>query len=758
MISRTLLKDGPEAGADTLFAGRYRIERELGRGGMGVVLKAQDLRLKRPVALKFLGADLLRNPEAKERFIREAQAAAALDHPNICTIYEVDESEGRTFIVMGFLEGRTLKQRIAEGPVPWEEAVEITAQAADALAAAHAQSIIHRDIKPANIMITPAGQVKIMDFGLAKQAGTADLTRTTAILGTIAYMSPEQARGDKVDARTDIWSLGCSLFETLAGVNPFHRDRDSLMLYAIVHEEPPALESLLPGIPAGLRAIVDRCLRKASGERYPDGGQLAKDLKAVEKSEASADTLSGSRSAGPSVAVLPFADMSAEKDQAYLGEGIAEELIHTLSGIKEFRVVARTSAFALHTMNLDVPQIGRRLNVKAVLEGSVRKSGNRLRVTAQLINVEDGFHLWSERFDKDAADVFAIQDEISQAIVDHLKVTLGVGEDSLLKKRSTADPDAYNLYLKGLYFLARAHPESIQKALGFFGDALDRDPNFALAYTGQANAYYYLGNFNFAPQLEVYPKAKVSVRNALGLNPNLAEAHGAAANLAFWFDWDWKAAGESFDRALALKPGDAFFHGYYAFFLLNRRKFDECLKEIKRALSLDPLMPLFYGWSVALHAAAGRPEDALAEFDKAMEIDPNFALPYFHAGLAYARLRKWDKMVEMIEKGTKLAVYPGWGESMLALMHVAKGERAEAERVAREMIELKKTTNVSAASIAWALATIGDLDGAFLWMSRAEEERDSLMPFIHVYTEMNAPEMARDPRYAQLLRRMNLDP
>ena len=757
-MSRTLLKDDLEPAPETLFAGRYKIEKELGRGGMGVVLKAQDMRLKRPVALKFLGPGLLQHPEAKQRFLREAQAAAALDHPNICTIYEVDESENRTFIAMGYVEGKTLKQRIAEGHVPWEEAARIALQAADALAAAHAQGIIHRDIKPANIMITPSGQIKIMDFGLAKLEGTAELTRTTTILGTIAYMSPEQARGDKVDVRTDLWSLGCTLFEVLTGVNPFLKNQEQSTLYAIVHDEPPVLGLLKPEIPAGLRAIVERCLRKAPGDRYPDAGRLAEDLQSFVKSGAVADSTAHPRAGLASLAVLPFADMSAEKDQAYLGEGIAEELIHALSSINQLRVVARTSAFALRGMNLDVPQIGRMLNVRAVLEGSVRKAGSRLRVTAQLINVDDGFHLWSERFDKDAADIFAIQDEISQAIVDHLKITLGVSEDSLLKKKSTTDPEAYNLYLKGLYFLARPHPESLQKALDFFLEALDRDPNFALAHVGQGSVYYYLGNFNFAPQLEVYPKAKVAVRKALELDPNLAEAHASAANLALWFDLDWKAAGESNARALALKPGDAFFHGNYAWYLLNRRRYDECIVEIKKAIGLDPLMPLFYGWSVALYAATQRPKEAIAEFHEAMKIDPNFALPYFHATLAYVQLRNWEMAEEMIGKGLKLAVYPGWAEGVRALVYAIRGERAKAESQVREMIEAKKVVkNVSATGLAWACATIGDLDGAFHWFDRALEERDSIIPYVHVYTEFFAPYLIKEPRYQDLLRRMNLD-
>jgi len=434
----------------------YNILEKIGEGGMGVVYKAEDTKLKRMVALKFLPLELTRDQEAKERFIREAQAAAALDHQNICTIYEVDEYEGQTFIAMAHIEGQSLKEKIAGGPIKIDEAMNIATQVAEGLRVAHERGIIHRDIKPANIMLTEKGQAKIMDFGLAKLELGADLTKTATIMGTVAYMSPEQARGEKVDHRTDIWSLGCVIFEMLSGRPPFKSGYDQAVLYSILHEDPQPIASLRSDIPHGIEKILHKCFQKDPRDRYKDAGSLIEELKTIDLRELAVfPSVSPKKDQPSSVAVLPFVDMSPQKDQEYFCDGIAEELINALTHIKDLRVVARTSAFALKSKNLDVREIGKILNVNTVLEGSIRKAGNRLRITAQLINVEDGFHIWSEKFDREMEDIFAIQDEISLAIVDSLKVKLLAGEKTALQKRHTDDPEAYNLYLKGLYFFPR---------------------------------------------------------------------------------------------------------------------------------------------------------------------------------------------------------------------------------------------------------------------------------------------------------------
>ncbi len=734
-----------------LVAGKYRIIAEIGRGGMGVVYRAEDTRLKRPVALKFLSEDLSARPEARARFLREAQAAAALDNPHVCTVYEAEEHEGRAYIAMALVDGQSLKERIAEGPLTLDDALAFARQIAEGLAEAHGRRVVHRDIKPANIMLAGGRQAKITDFGLARVEGSGETTRTGGIVGTLAYMSPEQAQGLPTDQRTDIWSAGCVIYEMLTGHAPFSPSPGQADVYALLHGDARPITAFRPDAPSQLVAIVDRCLQKDPQRRYPDAASLLTAL----KSAGPAVDAQPVREV-PSVAVLPFVDMSPEKNQEYFGEGIAEELIHALARIQGLRVVARTSAFALKGKGLDVREIGRTLNVGAVLEGSIRAAGNRLRITAQLINVADGFHLWSERFDREAGDIFAIQDDLSLSIVEHLKVTLHVGERDALQKRSTDDHEAYNLYLKGLYFLARPRPDVLQTALRFFQEALALDPGFAKAHAGIAAVFAILGNLNFAPANEAWPKAKAAVEKALALDPHLAEAHAVAAMVAFWYDWDWVAAEASFNRILSLNPGDALTHGNYAWFLLNRRRFDECLHEIKVAISLDPLMPFFYAWSVGLHCATGRLDDALRDFERAIEIDPTFGLPYFHAGLTYLRKGMPQRALEVIERGTKIAGHPGWGDGVIADVRLGQGDRDGARRLLAEMIEQKQHLNVSSMAIAWTAANLGDLDAAFRWIDRAIDERDTLVGFVHIYSEFMAPALTVDPRYQALLARLGL--
>jgi TolB-like protein/predicted Ser/Thr protein kinase len=740
-----------------LVGNRYKLLNIVGQGGMGVVFKAEDTKLRRTVALKFLPEEIGRDPEAKKRFLREAQAAAILDHPNICPVHEIDESEGEMFLTMAFIEGRSLKERIAEGPLPLIEALNAAVQAAEGLKAAHEKGVVHRDIKPANIMLNLEGQVRITDFGLASVEGGADLTQPQTVLGTAAYMSPEQVRGEKTDGRTDIWSFGCTLFEMTTGRRPFVGEHGQAVRNEILNEAAPKPSSFRADIPAGLEEVILRCLRKSAADRYPDFESL---LAALQGESVRAPKAPGERApspgALPSVAVLPFVDMSPAKDQDYFGEGLAEEIIHALARLQGIRVVARTSAFALKSMKLDIREIGKMLDVRAVLEGSVRKAGNRLRVTAQLIDARTGLHLWSERFDREERDVFEIQDEISLAIVEHLKVTLWTGEKKALHKRFTADMEAYNLYLKGLYFTARANPESLQKALNFFHEALDRDPAFALAYAGVAFTFASRGILNLAPPAEMYPKAKAALEKAFALDPDLAEAHAVAATLEFWFEWNWTAAEKSFGRVLALNPGDAMSLGQYAWLLMSRRRFKERVVEIKRALALDPLMPLYYAWSIGIHVAAHRYDEALADFSKLQQIEPTFGLAYFHAGTACYFKGLIDEAMEKFEKGRKFVISPGWSEAFLLLCHLQKGDLKKAEEILAEMLEDRKRLPVSPVNLAWGFAALGDLDGAFGWLETAIEERDALMAFFHVYCEMMVPALARDPRFAAILDRLHL--
>ena len=438
--------------------GPYAILAQLGHGGMGVVYTALDPRLKRQVAIKLLTADLTRDETAKQRFLQEAQAASALDHPNICTIFEINETpDGQLYLVMAYYEGETLKQRIEGGPLNVDEAVDIATQVGQGLAEAHGAGIVHRDIKPANLLIAKGGVVKILDFGLAKLAGTEGVTQTGTTVGTVAYMSPEQARGEEVDHRTDIWSLGVVLYEMLSGQPPFRGENLLSISGAIQHDPPP----VLTGDSSSLSGVVVRSLDKSQSQRYQAVTELLDDLR---NTTASA-TKATSQPDVPSIAVLPFADMSPEKDQDYFCEGLAEELIDALARLEGLRVVARTSAFQFRDKGYDLREVGEKLKVKTVLEGSVRKAGNRLRINAQLINTQDGYHIWSERYDREMDDVFAVQDEIARTVVEKLKVKLLGEQQAPVIKRPTDNLEAYNLVLKGRHYFTKLTGTALEKSL-----------------------------------------------------------------------------------------------------------------------------------------------------------------------------------------------------------------------------------------------------------------------------------------------------
>ena len=488
----------PPVDAAGLFAARYRIVCLLGRGGMGVVYQAEDVRLKRFVAMKFLGAALSAQPQARSRFLREAQAAAALDDPHVCTVYEAGEDQGRAYIAMAFIDGPTLKDKIATAPLAIDEAVAIARDVAAGLAAAHARGVVHRDIKPGNVLLAGGRVARITDFGLARLEG-GDASTTAGAGGTPAYMSPEQVQGLPTDHRTDIWSLGCVIHEMLTGHSPFTTASGHADVFAIVHGPPPPVSAYRPDVPASLAAIVDRCLQPDLRRRYQRASSVLADLDEVGRTGPAAPAVRAAREDTPSIAVLPFADMSPDRTQEYFAEGMAEEVIHALARIEGIRVVARTSSFAVKGKGLDVREIGRVLNVGAVLEGSVRASGSRLRITAQLVNVDDGFHVWSERFDREAGDVFAVQDEITASIVDRLAVALHVGERAALRKRMPVDPEAYALYLKGRYFQNRLGADTVEAALRAFGEAVAKAPTFARAHAGIASVWGDLASLQPGP-------------------------------------------------------------------------------------------------------------------------------------------------------------------------------------------------------------------------------------------------------------------
>jgi serine/threonine protein kinase/cytochrome c-type biogenesis protein CcmH/NrfG len=737
----------------------YKILEKIGEGGMGVVYRAEDTKLGRAVAIKLLSQHLGGDAEVKKRFVHEAKAASALDHLNICTIYEIDETkDDRIFMVMAFYEGRTVKELLAEGPLDIARAVDIAIGVSRGLERAHERGIMHRDIKPANIMVTSDGIVKIMDFGIAKLAGEATITRTGSSIGTIAYMSPEQASGGAIDHRTDIWSLGVLLYEMLTGRRSFGSDYDQAAIYAILNEEPKPPSALRRDVPVDLERVVLKAMAKSPAERFQSAGDMRAALESCTRSTAPGAAPSSGKKPEhlPSIAVLPFKDMSPQKDQDYLCEGIAEELLNALVQIEGLRVAARTSSAQFKDKAVNVQAIGRELGVQSVLEGSVRKSGDRLRITAQLINVEDGYHLWSEKYDRDLEDIFAIQDEISLAIVDKLRVKLLRDEKSKLIKRHTENEEAYRLYLQGRYFWNRRHEGGVQKGLEYFQKAIDIDPDYPLPHSGMADCYFSLGFFDFLAPNVAFGKCKEAALKAVELDPDLAEVHASLGNAFFYFDWDYPAAEAEFQHAIGLNPNYATVRYFYGMFLTAAGRFDDAVAQERRALELDPIQPTIRAAQAFTLRLADRNDEAIATSRASIEFDPNFFVSWLNLGQEYALIGKFAEAEEAVLKAVDLA----GGTSTLILLILGQvlepaGKRDEARAILDRMLELSKSKYASAQLIATLYWLFDEKDAAFEWLERAIDERDHWVCYSKYLPAMR--EMRSDPRIQGILRKLGLE-
>jgi serine/threonine protein kinase/tetratricopeptide (TPR) repeat protein len=736
--TRTLETPSGEFTRGSTFAGRYEIIEKLGKGGMGNVYRVEDTKLKQEVALKLIKPEIARDKRIIQRFRNELRTARNIRHKNVCGMYDLGEAEGTHFITMEYVQGEDLKSFIRRsGKLAVGTAVRIAQQVCEGLLEAHKLGVVHRDLKPANIMIDREGSVRIMDFGIARSLREEGITAAGVMVGTPDYMSPEQVEGKEVDQRSDIYSLGIILFEMITGRVPSEGDRP--FASAVKHK--------------GLESIISRCLEKNKEKRYQNVRDILSVIKGIEVEELPSVKTPEWKN---SIAVLPFKNMSADPEQEYFCEGMAEEIINALTHIRDLRVVARTSAFSFKGRDEDIREIGRKLSVDTVLEGSVRKAGNRLRITAQLIDVDDGYHLWSEKYDRDLEDIFAIQDEISLAIVENLKLKLLEGEKTALLKRPTDDAEAYNLYLKGLYFAFKVSLEALQKALEFFREALSRDPGLASAHAGIAMVYGAMSSLDLASPKETMPKAKAALRKALQLDQNLAEAHALTAMLAYYYEWDWDAAERSFNRTFALNPGHSWAHGWNGWFCVAMKRFDEAIREIKLAQKVDPLTPIFYAFSVGIHVAAGKYDEAIDEFHTATELEPNIGLAYFHVGWAYMYKGELDTAVSMLQKSRELGVSPGWAEGVIGIIHTKRGETEKAVRILDELVELRKQAYVSSWCLGILCAALDDFDRAFEFFDKAYEERETLMPFTPIYIDTANPAIKSDPRYKALLKRMKL--
>ena len=729
----------------------YKILEKLGGGGMGVVYKAEDTKLKRTVALKFLPPAFSLDEEAKQRFIKEAQAASSFDHPNICTIHEIDETDdGQLFISMAHYEGETLKKKIERGQIKIEEAIDIVSQVAEGLNRAHKKGIVHRDIKPANIFITNDGIAKILDFGLAKVSSQAQITTMGTTMGTVAYMSPEQTKGEEVNYRTDIWSFGVVLYEMLTGELPFKGDYEQAVIYSILNEDPKSITELHRNIPSQLTHIVEKTLQKNPIDRYQTIKDLIMEINSVDKSGRSIKETKVTHT----VAVLPFANMSNDKEQEYFCDGMTEDIINDLAHLEGLQVVARTSSFALKDKNLDIREIGLKLGAHAIVEGSVRKAGNRLRITAQLVNVADGYHLWSERYDRELEDVFAIQEEISNSIVNALKIELTGEADAPVVKRSTNNLEAYDLYLKGRYFWNTRQSGGMEKAKQHFEKAVEIDPTYALAYAGLADYYNIMGWYEYSPPMECFPKAKQAALKAIELGDKLAEAHSALAFAKWTFDWDLRSAERGFKHALELNPNFSTAHMWYSNFLVMTGRTEEGFVEIEKALTIDPLSLNIKACSGYLFYVAGQYDRAVNQCKNTLEMNPDFELARKILTLTYEQQSKYN---DAIDEGVKIC------QDFKSPQHIANlgyayartSNYAEATKSLDKLINLSQKEYVSSYQIASIYSGLDDIEHALEWLEKAVKERSTMLVLVMV--DPMFKNLHADARFKEILRKIGLE-
>src|SRR6266403_1245104 len=795
----------------------YRILEKLGGGGMGVVYKAEDLRLGRHVSLKFLPEDLSRDSLAIERFQREARAASSLNHPHICTIYEVDQHEGQHFIVMEFLEGHTLKHRINGRPLDLERVPEYGFQMADALEAAHAKAIIHRDIKPANIFVTDRGQVKLLDFGLAKllperqgarakqAAGNfgvttqdAHLTSDGVALGTVAYMSPEQVRGQELDERTDLFSMGLVLYEMCTGQRAFIGSTSGVIFDAILNRAPVPAARLNPAIPVQLEQIIAKTLEKDRELRYRSASDLRADLQRLIRDTDSArampfttgqasrhklrrlwphlvwggilgvllilfglnvgnlrDRVFGGASQAriESIAVLPFANVSKDPNTESLSDGITESLINSLSQLPNLAVMSRNTVFRYKGQATDPQKVGQELHVRAILTGRLIQTGDELLISVNLEDVQNSRQIWGEQYNRKLSSLVSVQQEIAGDIYGRLRPRLAGEEMKLLAKRPTENAEAYQLYLQGLFYWNKWTQNDFKKAADFFTQAVQKDPHYALSYAGLADTYSLLGDAGYLPPSEAWPKAKAAAMQALDIDDTLAEAHTSLGLVKEHFEWDWTGAEREFKRAIELNPNSATAHHWYGDYLANMGRPEEGLRETKRAQELDPLSLIInttLGWQFYL---ARRSDQAIDQLRRVLDIDAKFTPARRVLEEVYAQSGKYKEAVEEREKVLSLSGSPELAAS-IAEDFSKYGYKGVQQSWLDGLAEISKHGYVSPFSVAEGYMRLGQREKALEWLEKAYEEHDSGLVSIAV-EPMFGP-MRTNPRFVDIVRRMKL--
>ncbi len=751
--------------------GPYEIVGPIGAGGMGEVYRATDTRLGRDVAVKLLPIGVAGNQQALERFRREARLVASLNHPGICTLYDLGDHNGQPFLVLELLDGTTLGAHIGGRHRPVDEIGLIATELADALDSAHKRGIVHRDLKPANIIITARGHAKILDFGVATLAQeplgatlatAAPLTGDGAAVGTLAYMAPEQVRGEIVDQRADLFALGLVLYEMASGRPAFTGTTTGVLADAVLNHEPAALRTFDPAFPAPLEAIIVKLLEKDRELRYQHAADVRADLKRFRRDTGQVQPASGAASSTPamprpgeppSLVVLPFADLSPGHDQQYFCEGMANEIMTALSALTSLRLASRTSAARCHEKGLDIGEIGRQLKVQTVLEGSVRKAGNRLRIAVQLTKVDDGYQLWAERYDRDMDDVFAVQDEIASAIADRLRVKLAT-DGGVQVAPGTESLEAYNQYLQGRYHWARRNRWRTQVALESFTKAVAIDPNYAAAHAGIADCYTVMAVYSVRPSVELRDAARTAAERALQLAPALAEAHHSMGGVRIFLEWDWPGGEASLRKARALNPRLAISAAHLGLALITLGRFEEAAESDQLAVTLEPDSALIANVASSHYLWLGQFERAYELAERSLALEPDGAFAHCLHANALRFLGRTDEAIQSAERGVETGERQPVLLSALGQAYATARRVADADRILAELTARSAHQYIAPSYFLDIHAALGGRDEACHWLERAYADRNGLLVRLGSSPEFDL--IRDDPRFRAVTERMHL--
>lgn len=760
---------------------------------MGVVYKAEDTKLRRVVSLKFLAPRIHSDEEERARFLQEARAVAALDHPNVCAIYEVGEAAGQPYLAMAYVQGETLASKIDGQPLPAKQVLDYAAQIAEGLCAAHEAAIVHRDIKSANVMLTPKGQIKIMDFGVAQFASDGG---PREVVGTASYMSPEQTSGEAVDARTDIWSFGVVMYELLTGHLPFRGEYEAAVLYSVLNEEPEPIDS--PDVPAKLIEIVRKCLQKNPSQRYPTTDALAADLRALRAGDATtqrgaavdsagadaprrarfatmgvaamillllvvawgvwgpfrppsgtAGSIAGSQEQRPSLVVLPLQSLSGNDEEDYFVDGMTDELITSLAKIRGLRVISRTSAMQFKGTRKTMPEIAQQLRVEYVLEGSVLRAGDRVRINAQLIDTAQDRSVWAENYDYDLKDVLSLQNDAAKTIAREIRVQISPQEQARLGRPPAINPQAYENYLRARFFINRRANDDLAHAQDLFQQVIDQEPASGLGYAGLADALTLTALRGEVPPSEIWPKAEAAALRAVELDSDLAEAHSSLGLIRSFYDWDWAGAGKEFDTAIDLHPGNAIARQRRAIYLSRIGRHDEAIEEIQSARDLDPLSLVINHTVGVIYSMARRYDEAVSHLETNLELSDTNYRTYMTLGRSRLEQGKFDAAIKSLRKASDLSGHNPFVVGALAYGYARSGDEAEARRLLADIEKQAAERYVSPITLAMIRIGLGERDQAFALLDEALKERSSFLLWLKVEPVFDP--LRGDPRFAKLL-------